>query len=259
MKPNWPTVLKWMGVSEGGYVNDPVDPGGPTNMGVTQRTYDAWTGSDKSVKHITKREVSQIFKSQYWDKVLGDQLASGLDYAVTDFAVNSGPSRAIRELQEIVGVTADGVIGAHTLEAIDGQNTQELIIAYCGARLAYMKRLKIWWKFGRGWTIRVMGHDKGVQGHDIGVIDRAVRMARGAEDIPPPRTEAPHKAAGDVSLSTTLTDAVKNPQAITAIGGAVGSVAAVASGSGPVQYALAAVLVLGALVGVFMLVRRGNV
>jgi len=260
MKENWKQILVWVGLIEGQYVNDPRDPGGPTNMGITNRTYDAWLGHHRDVKLITKDEAAKILKTQYFDTVKGGDLPAGLDYAVVDFAINSGPATAIKYLQRQLGVAADGVIGLHTLDAVDGiADLPSFITAYCEARLAFMKRLKGWGRFGRGWEKRVMGKIKGVQTGDIGVADRAAAMARGAKNIPAPIAPTKGKAIGPVKSTASLTDALKNPQAITAVGGALGSVAAVSSGTGPVQYALAAVMVLAAVAGVVMLVRRDGV
>jgi lysozyme family protein len=197
MKVNQSQVLKWVGLSEGGYVNHPNDPGGPTDRGITQKTYDAWNRLNKrplkTVRGISKSEADEILVSQYFTPVRFNDLPSGLDYAVVDFAINSGPSRAVKELQKVLGVTQDGIMGIQTLSAIRKKNLQELIIDYCIARLSFMKRLKNWPSFRKGWTIRVMGKYDGVQSDDIGVIDRAVRMSR-AVKAPDPVISVPHKA-----------------------------------------------------------------
>ena len=115
MKQNQAVVLDWIGLSEGGYVNHPKDPGGATDRGITQRTYDAWNRLHgrplRPVRGISKDEANAILVSQYFAPVKFDQLPSGLDYAVVDFAVNSGTSRAAKELQKLLGVAADGIIG----------------------------------------------------------------------------------------------------------------------------------------------------
>jgi len=258
MKRNWNKIFGWELASEGGYVNNPEDPGGATNMGVTQRTYDATTGLNKSVKMITEAEVRDIFNAQYFQKVMGDDLPDGLDYAVVDYAINSGPSRAVKALQRQLNVTADGIMGAQTLRAIKTSNIphDEMIVTYCTDRLNWMKRLKTWKTFGRGWSARVMGREIGAQADDIGVIDRAVRLARGANNIPTPIAVAPAKAIGPETVTATLTDALKSPQALGTAGSVVGSVATMASGTGPVQIALAIVLVLGAVAGIIWMLRH---
>jgi len=260
MKENWKQILTWVGLIEGQYVNDPQDPGGPTNMGITQHTYDAWLGHHRNVKLITRFQASKILKKQYHDVVKGDDLPSGLDYAVDDFAINSGPAQAVTSLQRQLGVPADGIMGVHTLNAVKNiKDVPAFISTYCDNRLLFMKRLKVWRRFGKGWEKRVMGKYHGIQSTDIGVIDRAVMLAKGHSNIPSPTLVVRGKAIGPNSPIISLTDAIKNPQAITAVGGALGSVAAVASGSGPVQYALAAVLVLAAIAGIILLVQKGKI
>jgi lysozyme family protein len=144
---------------EGGWVHDPHDPGGETNRGVTQAVYNAYRKVRgrglQSVKHISDAELKAIYKFQYWDKVQGDYLPAGVDYAVFDFAVNSGVSRASKYLQAVLGVAQDGVIGAKTLAAI--HNPIHTINALCDRRMAFLRRLPTFWRFGKGWTKRVEG------------------------------------------------------------------------------------------------------
>lgn len=159
MRSNFDAALSAVLVHEGGYVNDPQDPGGATNKGVTQGTYDLWRVDHqlpiRSVKHITAAEIMALYKHRYWDKVAGDQLPAGLDYCLFDFAVNSGPSRAARYLQEALGVNADGKIGPVTLDAVEVVPAEQLIQAVCNMRLAFLKRQPHFPRFGKGWTRRV--------------------------------------------------------------------------------------------------------
>lgn len=159
MRRNFAPSLAAVLVHEGGYVNDPRDPGGATNKGVTQRTYDVWRVDHqlpkRSVKHITDAEVMAIYKRMYWDKVSGDLLPSGLDYCLFDFAVNSGPRRAATYLQRILGVADDGKIGPVTLDAVEAVPAKDLIEGVCNLRLAFLKKLPTFAHFGRGWSRRV--------------------------------------------------------------------------------------------------------
>jgi lysozyme family protein len=171
---------------EGNFVDHPADPGGPTNKGVTQRVYDAYRklkGSPiRSVKLITPIETEEIYRVQYWRMVKGDDLPAGLDYAVFDFAVNSGISRAIKYLQMLVGVWADGALGVESMTAVYAAakaNEEALIIKYCANRLAFLKSLSTFPTFGKGWTRRVVGEIAGVQSSDTGVMDYAIKMAQG--------------------------------------------------------------------------------
>ena len=206
MRENYPQIHAWIGMSEGGYVNHPADPGGATDRGITQRTYDAWRKSrglaPHSVRGISKGEAETIIERQYMDKVGADDLPAGLDYAMADYSVNSGPSRAAKELQRILGVTADGIVGAETLAAVLSRDPAALVVALCEARMGFLKRLRHWQTFRRGWTERVMGRVDGVQTDDIGVIDRGVRMARGSADIPAPKPTEPIAKAPDIASRT---------------------------------------------------------
>ena len=215
MKANTKQVLEWMGVSEGGYVNHPKDPGGATNFGVTQRTLDAWRKSKglgpMSVKLMKRETADEIFIDNYFRPIWFDQLPSGLDYAMADFAVNSDPRRAITKLQKIVGAKVDGVLGVQTMASVAKWNVAELIIKLCNDRLAYMKVIKnrktgerLWKTFGNGWTKRVMGNKLGAQTNDIGVIDRAVKLAAGRKDIPAPIGANVGKAEGKESWLVAL-------------------------------------------------------
>lgn len=171
---------------EGGYVNHPRDPGGPTNQGVTQRVYDAYRDYHRqrrqSVKAVLSSEVSDIYNKNYWKLVRGDSLPVGLDYCVFDFAVNSGVSRAVRYLQRAIGVVDDGVLGMISMAALDKLCKQDgcetLIAQYCANRLAFLRNLGTFPTFGKGWTRRVIGAKPGAQKEDYGVIDYATFMAR---------------------------------------------------------------------------------
>lgn len=143
---------------EGGYVNNPRDPGGPTKFGITQATLMAWrkkavTAAD--VKALTLNEASLLLHKQYWESIAGDHLPAGLDHAVFDFAVNSGPAQAVRSLQRVIGVKKDGIVGVKTLATIAGCNISSLIDEYCDARLVFLHGLKAFAIFGKGWASRV--------------------------------------------------------------------------------------------------------
>jgi lysozyme family protein len=143
---------------EGGFVNHPKDPGGMTNLGVTQRVWEEWVGhpvSEKEMRALTPAIVAPMYKKKYWDKVSGDLLPSGVDLAVFDFAVNSGPGRAAKMLQRALGVTEDGAIGPKTLAKVLTIDSSQLIADYNDARLEFLKSLPTWDDFGNGWGTRV--------------------------------------------------------------------------------------------------------
>lgn len=162
---NFSRALTAVLVHEGGYVNHPKDPGGATNKGVTQAVYDGFrrraSAKIQSVRGITDKEVRAIYKRQYWDFARCDALPAGVDYMVFDGAVNSGPSRSIRWLQSALGVSVDGMIGEETIGAAQAHPDRNALIArVCAIRMRFLRSLRTWPYFGRGWTSRVTGVEK---------------------------------------------------------------------------------------------------
>ena len=155
MKENYAFCLKQILRYEGGKVDNPQDPGGRTAYGITQATYNAWLTKHglalKDVFTISQYEVESIYKSNYWDKIRGDDLPSGLDLATFDYAVNSGVSRAAKSLQAIVGTDQDGIIGDKTIAAAKAY----VAIALTNRRLSFLQKLSTWAVFGKGWQSRI--------------------------------------------------------------------------------------------------------
>ena len=154
---NFDAALQHVLQSEGGFVNHPSDPGGMTNLGVTARTWEDWIGhkpSEKEMRELTAAKVAPLYKRKYWDAVKGDDLPSGVDYCVFDCAVNSGPGRAAKILQDVVGVKPDGGIGPLTLAAVKAMDPIELISKYADKRLQFWQSLSTFETFGKGWTRR---------------------------------------------------------------------------------------------------------
>ena len=153
MKENFDECLKMLLHHEGGYVNHPKDPGGETNLGVTKRVYEKWGGT-KDMKDLTVEDVAPIYKKEYWDKCRCDDLESGVDWAVFDWAVNSGTGRAAKAIQKICGAAQDGAIGPKTLALINTQNTEYVIEEFGKIRQDFYESLKTFDTFGKGWTRR---------------------------------------------------------------------------------------------------------
>ncbi len=157
MKGNFEKCLEIILHHEGGYVNHPRDPGGETNLGVTKRVYEEFGGT-KDMKDLTVEDVTPIYRKNYWDRIKGDDLPSGIDLVVFDWGVNSGPSRAVKKLQEVVGSPADGGVGPNTLKAINAAVEEKGVVAiiesYKEARQTFYESLPTFDAFGRGWTRR---------------------------------------------------------------------------------------------------------
>lgn len=164
MKHNADMVIRKILEHEGGFVNHPNDPGGATNKGITIATFRQYikpNGTVADLKALTVQQAVDVYKAQYWDVCRADDLPSGVDYTVVDFAVNSGPTRAVKYLQAALSIAQDGVIGPQTLATATAAAATypKLLIRIINAdRLAFMKRIqggKLWATFGKGWQRRV--------------------------------------------------------------------------------------------------------
>lgn len=150
--------LKFVLQFEGGFVNDPRDPGGATNLGVTIGTLSRFLGRPATVAEVKKlspRSVAPIYKKMFWDEVQAGAIPAGVDLAVFDFAVHSGPVRAAIALQRVCGVADDGNPGPITLAAVKRGDPSLIVQRLCAERLAFLSRLSVFKSFGRGLRNRV--------------------------------------------------------------------------------------------------------
>lgn len=173
-----PRVLAY----EGGKVDDPRDPGGRTNQGVTQVVYTAWRTRKKQpardVYLMTDSERDAIYRAQYWDAVQGDKLPAGVDFVVFDGAVNSGPKQSIKWLQRALGVEADGVLGTVTLAAVEGVIDHDALVGdIVDRREAFLRALKTFKTYSRGWLSRTANVRKLGMLWATGMDDVVVRTA----------------------------------------------------------------------------------
>ncbi len=158
MDRNFPRALSLVLRSEGGWSDNPADPGGATMKGVTLANFRRYVKADASkadLRKISDEQVATVYRRFYWDAVAGAELPGGVDYAVFDFAVNSGPGRAAKYLQAAVGAAQDGRVGPATLRAVGARPPGPVIDDLCDARLAFLRRLPTWPVFGKGWSERV--------------------------------------------------------------------------------------------------------
>lgn len=142
--------LKHLLGNEGGFVDNPKDPGGATNFGITQRVAKAH-GYNGDMRNLPRSTAINIYKSDYWAPIKADQLSDALRFHVFDAAVNSGPGQAIKWLQSAAGVTVDGAIGPKTLAAAANVSPAR----YSAIRLRFMADLPTWSTFGKGWARRI--------------------------------------------------------------------------------------------------------
>ncbi len=143
MKSNFNDCLNRLLKDEGGYTNNPPDPGGPTNFGITLVDYQKYikrSGTADDVRRMDVNDAKRIYKSKYWDALDCDSLSSGVDYTVFDYGVNSGLGRPRKALQRFKNLS-----GAQLIDAINNE------------RLSFLRSLGTFSVFGKGWTKRVSG------------------------------------------------------------------------------------------------------
>ena len=158
MQNNFERSLALVLQHEGGYVNHPSDPGGRTNLGVTQRVWEQYVGhkvDEAEMRSLTKEMVSPLYRKEYWDAVHGDKLPCGADYLAFDFAVNAGSFRCIKTIQRALNITADGVIGPVTVKAIQDTNAEDFIEKFSDVKKSFYLGLANYPTFGKGWLNRV--------------------------------------------------------------------------------------------------------
>lgn len=142
---------------EGGYVNNPKDPGGETNWGITKTTAIA-NGYTDSMKSMTREQAKEIYRKAFWQRAKCGQFLGAVSFQLFDAAVNHGIGNAIRMLQRAVGVLDDGVVGTKTLAAINKMTLDDVLILFIAERLEFFTNLAKFTDFGRGWARRVVGN-----------------------------------------------------------------------------------------------------
>lgn len=158
MNANFDSCLGLVLGYEGGFVNNPKDPGGMTNLGVTRHVWEGWIGhpvTDRDMRCLMPSDVRPLYMAKYWDMNKCGDLPNGIDLVVFDTSVNSGVTRAARILQQVLQLDDDGIIGPKTLHGASTVDAKGIIEAYCDTRIAFLKSLGTWRYFGNGWSARV--------------------------------------------------------------------------------------------------------
>jgi len=157
MKENFDKALHYLLIDEGGNDDDPLDHGGRTSRGITQREYNAWRKEQglptRDVWTASDAEVRTIYHDEYWGTPC-DLLPNGVDYLYFDMAVNAGPNRATILLQRALGVDDDGRVGPITRQAIKDADPIQLIQDYSRVKEKYYRSLGQP-RFLKGWLNRV--------------------------------------------------------------------------------------------------------
>ena len=261
MQANFQNALARILVYEGGKVDNPRDPGGRTNMGITQRTYNAWRNHHgmavRDVYLIATDERDTIYKSEYWDPIHGDELPSGLDLAMFDAAVNSGCGSATMWLQGALGVEADGAFGSKTLVAALACDDEHTLDELCQRRLGSLKRLRTWPTFGRGWEARIANVEKtgdswaeaatsdGQHPMPVDVTSAGGHQKASMDDLKPPII-APITAHVVTTASAVSTAATQTAQQLAPAADVIGSI----------KYVLGGITVVSAVAGVLLLLSK---
>lgn len=135
---------------EGGYVNDPRDPGGETNWGIAKRSY-----PKVNIKSLTRKQALEIYREDFYAPINQWKFHPALEYQLLDAAINHGRGNAIRWLQRAVGVADDGVVGPVTRSKVNSHLPDEVVIAFNAERLQFYTNLTTWPTFGKGWARRI--------------------------------------------------------------------------------------------------------
>lgn len=154
-----PFILKW----EGGFSNHPSDKGGATNKGITLATFRQFFGKDATVsqlKAMTDEQWKHIFQKGFWFPFKGDYILNqSIANICIDWAWGSGTKTAIKQVQRILGVSDDGIVGNITLSAINSSNPKKLFEKIKSARLSFVEAIvrrnpsqKV---FVKGWRNRI--------------------------------------------------------------------------------------------------------
>lgn len=224
-------ALRRLLAHEGGYSNNPADPGGPTNFGITLADYRKYVKPNadaNDVKAMRVEDAKTIYRKRYWDALGCDDLPAGVDYAAFDYGVNSGIARSGKVLRRCLGLTGTSTrVTDEAIAAARQADAARLIAAICDERLVFLRSLKTWSEFGRGWERRV-GE----------VRAAALAMATTAAGAAPP-VRLPAKAAGGAAGAA-----------------AAGAAAQQAGLSLPLVLVLAAVAALAVFTAVHFLHRR---
>lgn len=254
MEATYQFALPKILIHEGGWANHPKDPGGATMKGVIQRVYDGYRRRlnlpAQSVRLISDHELQEIYRKQYWDEIKGDELPQGVDYVVFDGAVNSGPTQSIKWLQRALGALytgkVDGVMGQGTLGALSMVNDCDALIAkIIERREAFLRALKTFSTFGKGWMSRIRQVKQigqkwafGSVGPEPTFFENGNQKATIA-DAKPKATKAPADGATGGGVATTTLGG--------ALEGAKETLTPLAGDSSVISYVVTALVVTGVL------------
>lgn len=238
-KGNFPACLAVTLTHEGEWSDHPSDPGGATMKGITLATYRRYRpGALKThLRNISDSEVRAIYQDGYWNPVRGEELPAGVDLATFDYAVNSGPSRSVKELQRVTGAKVDGKAGPETVAKAAAGDGKAVIQGLCARRMSFLQGLKTWATFKRGWSRRVAD-----------VEAKAVAMWLRSESVNPSAVSAILK--GEAGEANGKASSQNKSAGATAGGGAAvgGGDVALSSDPNAILLVIVGLVLVGALV-----------
>lgn len=185
---------------EGGYSNHPSDPGGPTNFGITiidYRKYVKPGARAADVKAMKVEEAKRIYRAKYWDSQRCDELPAGVDYAVFDYGVNSGIGRSGKVLRRVLELPdTTSAVNDAVIAAARKADAKAIVNAICDERLRFLRSLKTWRVFGKGWGRRVAEVRAAALALAAGdKVPRAQTQSRGRAVVPVPKAAQQGSAA----------------------------------------------------------------
>lgn len=257
MKANLVKSVSIILVYEGGLSNVKGDPGGLTNKGITQSTYNSWCArkgiTQRSVANISMTEVDAIYEIDYWDRMACDDMPSGVDLCLFDAAVNSGIGGATSWAQGVCGLDVDGDFGPKTKAAVLAMDPETFIHNFNSRRLGTLERLKTYPQFGKGWSARISNGQK-----------TELAWAEGGEGPDPVQahTIGGHVKANPASIPTTKTAQIVTHAAT--VGGAVATGATQVGQSltglsevfSWMKYVLGGITIIGAIAGLIVMIGK---
>jgi len=231
----YPEAISRVLKSEGGYVNHPSDPGGPTNFGITIADYRRYIKADAmagDVRAMKVEEAKAIYREKYWGAMRCDELPAGVDYCVFDYAVNSGTGRVPKVLQRVLGIAVSGHMDDATVVAARKRAARTLVQSICDERLRFLQGLKTWPVFGKVWSKRVSQVRLGA----LALVDTSAGRAS-PQELP----ATPAQGKGVVPVNDTARRST--------VGGALasGGIAAQRSATGGADWLVIVIIVLAAL------------
>jgi|APCry1669192522_1035417.scaffolds.fasta_scaffold00206_5 lysozyme family protein len=245
--------------SEGGYSNNPADPGGATQWGITHIDYDAYRKrrglKPQDVRRMTPQERDDIYRTKYWDGAKCDDLPSGVDYCVFDGAVNSGVAQSVKWLQRAIGgIVVDGHAGDVTIESAKDADPEELVNSVCDQRMIFLRSLRTFKTFGKGWTSRVTS----VRANALSMTDH-VEAHADTEFSSSAKAKIVDQAPPVVDQATAVSATAGTGVAASVMQQIQTQLAPYSDTLTAIKYALIAVSVIGLAITIYTIVRANKI